>query len=62
MKKLINGIAIILIGSAICTAAASIIKVAKLEENVKSDHEMIKETNDNVKEIRTMLVNHMVKE
>lgn len=61
MKKLINYVAGVLIASALCTAGAAIIKVAKIEENVKSDHEMIKETNDNVKEIRTMFVRHLEK-
>ncbi len=61
MNKLIKAISATLIASALCTAGAAIVKVAKLEENVKSDHDMIKETNENVKEIRVMFVRHLEK-
>ena len=61
MKKLINGIAATLIAASLCTAGAAIVNQARLEERVKSDHELIKETNETVKEIRGMFIRHLEK-
>jgi hypothetical protein len=49
MDKLFIKVVVGLIVAAVCTAGTAVVKVSVLEEKVKSDHELIKETNENVK-------------
>lgn len=47
--------------AAICKAGSVALDVSELKANTKSDHELIKETNETVKEIRILFIQHLEK-
>lgn len=61
MKKIINYVLGVLLATAICSAATAVVKVYVVEQAQKSDHEMIHETHETVKEIRSIVIRHMDK-
>ena len=61
LKEKILYIVAALAVAAIWKAGSEALDVSELKANTKSDHELIKETNENVKEIRVLFIQHLEK-